>query len=147
MATKKVLKKTTEKAEKPALSTMTKSGKTVNVSKAAQSDNFVIVLFKSRQGQRFDLSNGQSFTLIGSGAHLADAHGGILPPATYTVNKIDRELWERAVHEFGDNIIRPWMEHDIIAIEKNETKGIDTAFETEFERAIDDPVEFKHAEA
>lgn len=128
----------------PKLISMKESGRTVNISEAAQGDSKVIVLFKSRIGQRFDLSNGKNFTLIGSGAHLASAHGGVLPPATYTVNEIDRELWERALKEWGNSIIKPWMNRGIIAIKENREKAVDTAFNTNFARTIDDPIVTTH---
>ena len=126
--------------------TTTKRGKrTVNVDNTSRTNSTVSVLFKSRTGMRFDLSNGHSIHLNGNAVHLVGARGGVLPVGGYTVNTVDAQDWELCKAEWG-GVFKPWFDQEIIKEESNEKKAIDEAFERAEEKTGDDPIDLSAVE-
>lgn len=124
----------TLKKQTKNLKSISANGTTVPVATTATSNEKVVVLFCSRYGQIFNLPDGRSVTLEGNGVYLAGKRDGALPKGGYSVNVVDKALWEEVKKVHG-KAYAPWFESGKIIETSNEAKGIDTAAD----KAEDDP--------
>lgn len=99
---------------------------TVAVSTSAASSETVTVLFRNRCGQRFTLPDGRFVELEGNAVYLAGADGAPLPAGGYSVNVVDKALWNEIKTHFA-KAYAPWFELGKIKEAKNEKDGINNA--------------------
>ncbi len=99
---------------------------TVAVSTTAKTAETVTVLFRSRCGQRFTLPDGRFVELEGNAVYLAGADGRPLPAGGYSVNVVDKALWDEVKNHFA-KAYAPWFESGKIKEAKSEKDGVNKA--------------------
>lgn len=123
----------------PKVKTVSVSGATVNIGSVAQTNETVIVLFRSRLSQTFRLCNGKTVTLNGNAVYLANAQGGALPAGGYGMTIVDRDLWEQVKKEKMQSH-GAWFRSGKIKEMKSESKAVNYAIDHADEKAGNDPI-------
>lgn len=132
-------KKITRAVDAPKVKTIQDSGAVVNIGGEAKTQDKVIVLFRSRYNQRFDLKNGKSVLLNGNAVHLAHAGTGALPPGGYGITIVDADLWAQVKKEFAKSHGRWWQSGRIKEV-TSENKAINYAIDHADDKTGDDPI-------
>ncbi len=111
---------------KKSIKSIKSADATVAVATSAKSASTVTINFRSRCGQIFTLDDGRSVELVGNAAYLVGADGHALPAGGYSVNVVDKDLWEAVKAKYG-KAYAPWFQSGKIIEVANETEAVDMA--------------------